>query len=296
MAVVNPARDEIIDPVNAFVEALVYVTRENSVRHKLASFVVLACFATPPADAQSSDEFEVASVKANASSNGWRGGCHGIDSKSVPDGPQATIPLGRCVISGALLTHLIAIAYGIQVQNIKGGPDWVRESPRFDVEAKAENGPVTAEQLLLMLQNLLADRFRLKLHRETIERPGSALVIAKNGLKLKESSGDGKGLLRITGANIFKPDAIERKNLDQNTITGVRTTISQLANALANLPESGPVMDQTGLTGFYDFRLAWEPGESLSSVLQEQLGLKLVSRKVPVELLVIDSAEQPSKN
>ena len=296
MGVVNPARGEIIDPVNAFVEQLVYVARENIVRHKLASFVVLACFATPPADAQSPDEFEVASVKANASSNGWRGGCHGIDSKSVPDGPQATIPLGRCVISGALLTHLIAIAYGIQVQNIKGGPVWVRESPRFDVEAKAENGPVTEEQLLLMLQNLLADRFRLKLHRETIERPGYALVMTKNGLKLKESSGDGKGLLRITGANIFKPDAIERKNLDQNTITGVRTTMSQLANALANLPESGPVIDQTGLKGFYDFRLAWEPGESLSSVLQQQLGLKLEARKVPVELLVIDVAEKPSQN
>jgi len=278
------------------VEQLVYVARENIVRHKLASFVVLACFATPPADAQSPDEFEVASVKVNASSNGWRGGCHGIDSKSAPDGPQATIPLGRCVISGALLTHLIAIAYRIQVQNIKGGPDWVRESPRFDVEAKAENGPVTEEQLLLMLQNLLADRFRLKLHRETIERPGYALVMTKNGLKLKESSGDGKGLLRITGANIFKPDAIERKNLDQNTITGVRTTMSQLANALANLPESGPVIDQTGLKGFYDFRLAWEPGESLSSVLQQQLGLKLEPRRVPVELLVIDVAEKPSQN
>ena len=265
-------------------------------RHKLASLVVLVCFTTRPADGHSPDQFEVASVKTNASSNGWRGGCHGIDSKSVPDGPQATIPLGRCLISGALLTHLIAIAYGIQVQNIKGGPDWVRESPRFDVEAKAENTSATAEQLLLMLQNLLADRFRLKLHRETIERAGYALVMAKHGLKLTESSGDGRGLLRITGANIFKPDAIERKNLDQNTITGVRTTMSQLANALTNLPESGPVIDQTGLKTFYDFKLAWEPGESLSSVLQQQLGLKLEPRKVPVELLVIDIAEKPSEN
>jgi uncharacterized protein (TIGR03435 family) len=136
------------------------------VRHKLASLVVLACLTAPLADAQSRDEFEVASIKKNTSSNGWRGGCHGIDSKSVADGVQATIPLGRCVISGALLTHLIAIAYGIQLQNIKGGPDWVRESPRFDVEAKAENASATVEQLLLMLQNLLADRFRLKLHRE----------------------------------------------------------------------------------------------------------------------------------
>jgi uncharacterized protein (TIGR03435 family) len=266
------------------------------VTRKLASLVVLACFTAPFADAQSPEEFEVASIKKNTSSNGWRGGCHGIDSKSVADGLQATIPLGRCVISGALLTHLIAIAYGIQVQNIKGGPDWVRESPRFDVEAKAENASATAEQLLLMLQNLLADRFRLKLHRETIERAGYELVTAKNGLKLKESSGDGEGVLRITGANIFKPDAIERKNLDQNTITAVRTTMSQLATALANLPESGPVIDQTGLKGFYDFRLAWEPGESLSSVLQQQLGLKLEGRKVPVEVLFIDSAEKPSKN
>src|SRR5262249_29768516 len=73
------------------------------------------------------------------------------------------------------------------------------------------------------LRNLLADRFQLKLHRDTVERTGYALVQAKSGLKLKESSGDGKGGLRITGANIFKPDAIERKNLDQNTMTGQRT-------------------------------------------------------------------------
>jgi len=265
-------------------------------KRTLASLMVLAFITATLVHAVSPVEFEVASIKTNTSSNGWKGGCHGIDGKSRQDGPQAIIPLGRCVISGGLLTHLISIAYGIQVQNIKGGPDWVRESPRFDVEAKAENPSATEEQLLLMLRNLLADRFQLRLHRETVERTGYALVQAKSGLKLKESSGDGKGGLRITGANIFKPDAIERKNLDQNTMTGQRTSMPQLANALSNLPDNGPVIDQTGLQGFYDFKLTWEPGESLSSVLQQQLGLKLEARKVPVELMVIDSAEKPSEN
>src|SRR5262250_782466 len=98
-------------------------------KRKLASLMVLASLTAPLVYAESPTEFEVALIKTNTSSNGWKGGCHGIDGKSRQDGPQTIIPLGRCVISGGLLTHLISIANGIQVQNIKGGPG-VRESPR----------------------------------------------------------------------------------------------------------------------------------------------------------------------
>jgi hypothetical protein len=131
----------------------------------------------------------------------------------------------------------------------------------------------TPEQLSLMLQNLLADRFKLKFHRETREVPGYALVVAKNGPKLKEN-----------------------KNANLNTIMAQKTSMSQLANTLTNLPDNVPVVDKTGLLGFYDFTLTWEPGESVSAVLQEQLGLKLESQKVPVDFYVIDSAEKPSEN
>jgi len=240
-------------------------------------------------------EFDVASVKLNRSGNGVIGGCRGTNSKSGSD-VQATIPLGRCRITAGRLSHLIAIAYRIRIQNLKGGPDWVWGTDRFDIDAKADNPSASEEQLLIMLQNLLADRFSLKFHRETKEVSGQALVVARNGPKLKEATGEGKGSLKITGASIFKPDFIEQKNPDQNTILGERLSMSQLANTFANLPDVGPVIDRTGLNGFYDFKLAWEPGESLSSVLQQQLGLKLEAERVPIEVLVIDSAEKPTAN
>jgi uncharacterized protein (TIGR03435 family) len=201
------------------------------------------------------------------------------------------------VITSARLSHLIAIAYNVQIPSIKGGPEFVWGAERFDIEAKAENPSTATEaQLLAMLQNLLADRFRLKIHRETKEVSGHALIVAKNGPKLKAASPEGKGVVRISGAAIYKFDFIERKNLDQNTIIGEKASMSQLANTLSNLPDNIPVIDKTGLTWFYDFKLAWEPGESLSSVLQEQLGLKLEAQKIPVEVLVIDFAEKPVEN
>jgi uncharacterized protein (TIGR03435 family) len=241
-------------------------------------------------------EFEAASIKPDNSLNGVSGGCHGNDTGKQAS-TASTVPLGRCVIASARLSHLIAIAYDIRIDKIKGGPDWVWGADRFDVEAKAENpSTVTAEQLSSMLQNLLADRFRLKLHRESRQVSGHTLVVAKNGPKLKDAIGDGRSSLRISGAAIFKPDALERRNLDQNSIIGQRVTMSQLASALSNLPDGGPVIDQTGLSGPYDFKLSWEPGESLSSVLQEQLGLRLESQKVPIEVVVIDSAEKPTQD
>lgn len=262
---------------------------------RILGFVTLFAFVTVTFAAPK-DEFEVTSVKWNNSANGVSGGCHGTNSKpGAPD--RAPIPLGRCIITAARLSHLIAIAYGIDLQNVKGGADWIWGVDRFDVEGKTENpSTVTEEQLLQMLQNLLAERFKLKIHRETKSLSGYALMVAKNGSKLKESTGEGKRSLRMSGAAIFKPDAIDQKNLNQNTIIGERVPISQLAGTLTYLREVGPVSDETGLTGVYDFKLVWEPGESLNSVLQEQLGLRLEAQKVPVEQLVIDSAEKPAAN
>ena len=236
----------------------------------------------------------MASVKPNKTSDGVNGGCHGVDGTYKPNDVRSTIPLGRCLITAGRLSHLISIAYKVQfgLQDVKEGPDWVWRGERFDVEGKAENpSTATEEQLLLMLQNLLAHRFRLKLHRETREVSGYALVVAKNGSKLKEVTGGGPGTVRMTGAAIYKLDAIERKNLEQNTILGQRASMSQLANVLSALPGNGPVADRTGLHAFYDFKLTWEPGELVTSVLQQQLGLRLEAQTIPVEVLVIDSAE-----
>jgi uncharacterized protein (TIGR03435 family) len=243
-------------------------------------------------------EFEVAAVKQNKTGNGVSGGCRGIDSKIEANDARANVPLGRCWIAAGRLSHLMMIAYGVvQIQYIKGEPDLPWGSERFDIEGKAEN-PATATEahLLLMLQSLLEDRFQLKIHREKVDISGSALVVARTGPKVKEAAGRGPAVLRISGAAISKFDAVDQKNLDQNMILGQKVTMAQLTNVLANLPASGPVIDATGLTGAYDFKLAWEPGESLSSVLEEQLGLRLQGQKVPVELLIIDSAQKPAEN
>jgi uncharacterized protein (TIGR03435 family) len=262
---------------------------------RILAFATLFCFVAFTF-AFAKDEFEVTSVKPNTSGNGVSGGCHGTTSKPGAGDPSS-IPLGRCLVKAGRLSHLIAIAYEINLQNVKGGPDWVWGIDRFDVEGIAENpSTATESQLLLMLQNLLVDRFQLRIHRETTQSSGSALVIAKNGPKLKESVGEGKRSLRMSGAAIFKPDTIDQKNLNQNTIIAERVPISQLAITLTRLPDVGPVVDKTGLQGIYDFKITWEPGESLNAVLQEQLGLRLEPQKVPIETLIIDSATKPAAN
>jgi uncharacterized protein (TIGR03435 family) len=237
--------------------------------------------------------FEVATVKSNRSGAGVAGGCHGADTRLTAADLRLEVPLGRCRITSGRLDHMLSIAYGREIYRIQGGPDWMGFE-RFDLEAKVENPPTSTDrQLLLMLRDLLHERFRMKTHRETIDASGHALVIAKNGPKLKESTEDGARSLRISGAAIYKFDAIEQRNLNENTLIGQRVTMAQLVNALAGLPGSGPIVDKTGLTGSYDFKMTWEPSESISAVLQEQLGLRLDSQRVPVEVLVVDSAEKP---
>ena len=83
--------------------------------------------------------------------------------------------------------------------------------------------------------------------------------------------------------------------MNLNTIVGQRASLAQLADVLSR-PSGGPVVDQTGLKGLYDFTISWEPGEQVSSVLQEQLGLKLESQKVPLDYLTINTAQKPTEN
>lgn len=196
------------------------------------------------------------------------------------------------MITGARLSHLIAIAFRLHnIGLIKDAPDWVTTGyERFTVEAKAEN-PTTAteEQLLEMLQGLLRDRFELKFHREIRDVPGFAMATVKNGPKLQEASGDettlsfGDTLKPIPGAPI---SLIARK-----------VSMAGFANLLSQIGP-GPIMDKTNLQGAYDFKLSWDEtnGPSIFTAMQEQLGLKLQSQKVPVSFFVVEAAERPSDN
>lgn len=221
---------------------------------------------------QAQPEFEVASVRLTPK-----------DSLGYTAfGPFGT---GRYTISNATLDLLIQIAYAVPWNQISGveklGTD------HYDVSAKAEDGVLlTIEQVRPRLRRLLEQRFKLAAHRETKEFDGYALVIAKGGPKLQPTTGGSEpGAIYPGGMRI------------QNT------TMSGLATDLAS-PTGRPVADKTGIDGSYDIRLEYaRDGDtdsalpSIFTALQEQLGLKLESRKVPVEMLVIDSVERvPAEN
>ncbi|SPF50451.1 conserved exported hypothetical protein [Candidatus Sulfopaludibacter sp. SbA4] len=252
----------------------------------------LAPLRSQPQAAATPPEFEVASVKVSKFGNGVAGGCHGIDSQYGPS-RTAPPPLGRCVITDARLSHLISIAYDLNsMVSIKSGPDWIaRGDDRYNIEAKAaEPSKATEQQLLSMLQTLLADRFQLKFHRETVETPGFALVVAKNGPKLRESTAEEVGTA-FSGAKKPMPGR-------PASLKARKYTMPMLANLLSRIGGHGPMMDKTGLSGAYDFTLSWDEdaGPALTTALNEQLGLRLESHKVPVSFLVVDSAQKPADN
>lgn len=235
--------------------------------------------------------FEVASVKKGRPDAGFSGGCHGSDSAYSVDRVASAPPLGRCVINDARLSHLIGIAYEIRsMEFLQGGSDWVKSGDvRFNIEAKAEDPNATEAQLIKMLQALLAERFQLKFHRETIQAPGFALVVAKNGPKLTASKGDEVSTIKFSP---FKP-----REDGPNSATARNCTTAMLAADLTQI-QPRPVNDETALTGSYDFKLSWDEvaGPSLVTALQEQLGLRLEAKKVPVSIFVVDSAEKPGGN
>jgi uncharacterized protein (TIGR03435 family) len=252
--------------------------------------------------------YEVSSVKPNKSDNGR------MRISYTPDGVS---------YSNVALQMVLRESFGIEDSRILGAPDWVRTN-KFDIEAKvdAADAPkldkVPDEERGKMLLPVLADRFNLKFHHETRDLPTYALVVAKGGLKMKEAKPgdtypngikgpDGKsfgGMMMMTG---------------RGNITGQGIPIANLVNMLSSQRLGRPIFDKTGLAGNYDFDLHWtpddappmaggaqagspgsdaatDPGPSLFTALQEQLGLRLDPQKGPVDVVVIDHIEQPSAN
>jgi bla regulator protein BlaR1 len=239
-------------------------------------------------DKTATPKFEVASIKpADPSVRGFR---------------IQTDPGGRYIATGVTVKFLIAQAYGVRDFQVSAAPGWT-DSVRYDINAKGEDGIQDKPgQMDLMLQDLLADRFHLKLNRETKEMPIYALVAAKAGSKLKESTkGEDERGMRMGRGRVEAQSA------------PIAMLAIQLSQQLGRL-----VLDKTGLTGNYDFKLEWTPdlgqqqpgakeiagtetappdsGPTIFTALQEQLGLKLESTKGPVEMLVIDRVEKPTEN
>jgi uncharacterized protein (TIGR03435 family) len=210
---------------------------------------------------------------------------------------------GRYVARNATMLDLISMAYRLDPNKIAGGPNWL-EWDRFDVLAAAPQG-TTQESLNLMLQNLLADRFKLAAHKDTKIRPASVLSVGKGKLKLKEASETGAPGCRGVPQNPA-PGSIPYQVL---ACRGV--TMAMFADVLWDWNGGNyladPVVDQTGLTGAWDFDIKWSARNrlaqsgadaiSLFDALDKQLGLKLESQKAPMQVLVVDSVNQkPTPN
>ena len=193
----------------------------------------------------------------------------------------------------ATVLDIIAVAYGVQVRQIVGGPAWLSKD-RYDVSGVPDvPGVPDVAQLRGMYQKLLAERFHLALHREMRAMPVYAITVAKSGPHLKVA-GSGE---RINTGN--------SGDGHQRTLKFTNMPMSEFARNL-DIYEDRPVVDQTGLPGHYDFTLSWTydlsvegaPGAppSLFTAIKEQLGLKMDAVKGQAEVVVIDQVERPSEN
>jgi len=188
--------------------------------------------------------------------------------------------IGRISGRNVTLKRCIRSAYNISEALIFGGPKWADED-RYDIDAKAP-GPAGDHAMGAMLQQLLAERFKLVIHRETRSLPAYALVVGKKGLTAKHS----------------EPDVRSASSSSRGKIDATGCDMSCLARKLSEVLHA-PVADLTGVDGKFDFKLEWTPDDLQTAVwqaLEEQLGLKLEGRKVPTEVMVIDSAEKATAN
>jgi uncharacterized protein (TIGR03435 family) len=236
-------------------------------------------------------QFEVATIKPSQSSES--------------SGSVKVSPGGQVNITNFPVMVLLQFAYNLPRQQISGGPSWL-DSDRFDIVGKPDTaGAPDMAQLKMMLQRLLADRLRLTLHREKKELPVYALTVAKGGPKLVEDTANPNGLPTFLGRG--GPQGRKIQN----------ATMADFATDLKGSAGVGIVVDQTGLgTKRYDIVLKWTPFASptngatdvplaaddvdappdIFAAVQQQLGLKLVPTKAPVDVILIDHVEKPSEN
>jgi uncharacterized protein (TIGR03435 family) len=226
----------------------------------------------------STTQFEAASI-------------HPTEAKDLdgPSGCRTTTGLMRC--SNVTLKRCVVGAYGVGPERVLGGPDWIN-TDRFQIIGRSEQ-PVGDKGLMPMFQTLLAERFKLVLHRESRRSEAMVLEVGKSGPKLQPEDGGGASW----------------KNMHDH-IEATTITMGAFAEILSRNLKM-PVVDRTGLTGTFSFTLRWNPDNAdglerdeavaalraeVSASIAKQLGLTLTVQKVPVEMLVIDHVEKPSEN
>jgi uncharacterized protein (TIGR03435 family) len=220
------------------------------------------------------------------------------------------------------LEELVRLAYHVHDFQITGGPSWIN-SDLYNIDANAEGTPSIKQEYAVLqarrLQTLLRDRFHLTIHRETKELPTYELTAAKGGPKNLQTP---KCVQRQPGDFTIAPGkycGLMGGSMAAGRLQASGATMAGLAGSLSAML-SRTVEDKTGIAGEFDFLLTFTPdspavpspdgaaprasdssaatdrGPDIFTAIQEQLGLKLVSAKGPVEILVIDHAERPSEN
>jgi bla regulator protein BlaR1 len=200
----------------------------------------------------------------------------------------------RMMIENFRLSDLVTYAYDIQDYELGGEPRWA-DIDRYNISARVPDGAVlTRDAARPMMRSLLADRFHLKVHTEMKEMSVYALVVAKGGPKFRESSPGAQKLLTLQS---------KRRGAMMTVTNG---DMAQLAGQFSKRNSvDRPVIDKTGLTGTFDYKLEWaddtaadaDPGAvSVFTALQEQLGLRLQPATAPVQVLIVDHADKPSEN
>jgi uncharacterized protein (TIGR03435 family) len=248
---------------------------------RLLIFAILTIL-TLPGKAQSQPEFDVASVKR-------------VDISKLGDLISMNIGTVRgneLTFNNATLNDCIRFAYGVASNSQIDGPDWIRSKQvLYDIDAKSPSN-TTREQLQTMMQGLLADRFKLVIHREHKVLSHYALVAAKGGLKMRP----------------IKDVPLDYQGITNGGHIDSILPMPMLANLLSRFETELPIIDQTGLIGMFPIKLEWSSkqvgmgaeaglGPSLFTALQEQLGLKLEHQKGPIDVLMVESAEKvPRQN
>jgi uncharacterized protein (TIGR03435 family) len=285
---------------------LVLLTIANSPPAIFGKSLSISAFADRQSKSNAT-EFDVVSVKAcdpNAAAPGGRGG-----------GPGATSP-GRLRLECQPLSFLIQSAYLTYANGHVNPPttfptvEWSKESERlkwerFTIEAKADGTPPSAVMQGPMLQTVFEDRFKLKIHYETREVPIYELVVAKSGLKLTPFK---PGAYVPFDRNSYPPPPLEagQRRCEQSTLkddngkwvlTVEATTLDDMAAEIIHgLDRDRPVVNKTGITGLFAFRLIYEDSDDFVAGLKNQLGLELRAAKGPHRFLVIDHVERPTPN
>ena len=277
-------------------------------KRTLVAGIVLGAFAVAfvgslaqrPSAQSSKPTFEVASVKVQKTPG----------PSFDPDGSPRVRPGGRFTAAHATISHLIFFAYNLRSYQRIEGPDWILRD-RFEIDAKAA-GDAPTEQIRLMVRSLLEDRFRLVLRIEKREMRVLKLLLARGDGRL------GPNIQRVEGdctpENAAKARALLPRmpptERGDAMMTGGCVPLSGFTDMLSidTINNFGlPVLDETGLTGrfIYSMRFASpkpDPGvapsrwPSFATALQEQLGFRLEEGRSLIEMLVIDSIQQPTAN